>query len=415
MSLTSQPGRSNSRLGNFRLGAAAALGSDPAAAPMAWCVTRHHQEHLAPARRAFLRAAFASRLPGSWSIEPSLTPETITLDKFHVSLAEPPRPATSLLDRRHVFARGQLGDVVRPDAIDPLPGSRPVWHVSMSEPPRNASFKRDNRFAFPTRFFGEPPAPEVVTLDRFAGSLAQPPRRALPRPITVEYEIDISHLGDVEDVRSSAFDVRMTRVVLARPPAPRLPGSELLEPSLIPESPIATDMPPWHVAMTSAPPRPRTHDRREYYPDHWMVLTDAQTVEAVSTDKFHVPLAIPQLRRRPTAPGLPLGGIDLAPEQRLEVLFVDAFDQAIGLPPDLRRRVLDLAKPDLVGDVTYLAESPHADALVRQDVAIPPRHLSRAAAQVIDSSWIIDANFEYPLIVRLRIGMLAAGLWRARG
>ena len=415
MSLTSQLGRPDARPGNIRLGAASALGSDPAAAPMAWCATRHHDERLDPSRRAFLRASFAARLPGSWSIEPSLTPEAISLDKFHVPLAEPPRPAESKRDRRHTAARGQLGDVERPDAVDPFPGSRPVWHTPLSRPPRNASFKRDNRYAFPTHFRGEPPAPEAVSLDRFAGSLALPPARPRPRPKVEEYAIDVSHLGDVEEVRGAAFDATMTHAVTARPSAPRLPGSEILDPSLIPESPIATDMPPWHVALTAAPPRLRTRGRREFFPDGSLVLTDAQTVEAVSADKFHVPMAIPHPCRKPTAPGLPPGGIDLAPGQRLEVLFVDAFGQALGLPPDLRRRVLDLAKPELVGDATIAAEAPHADAVLRQDVAVPRRELSRGSVQHIDTTWIIDANFEYPLIVRLRVSMLAGGLWRARG
>lgn len=415
MAFTGVLGTADSRPGNVMLGTVSVGGGgggegyDPL--KINWLGNSHHDTVPieAAARRRRLRTYVTPMVLGD-----VVRSDDETFPKFHVSLAEPPRPSARLRDNRFTTARGQLGDVERPDAVDPLPGSRPLWHVPLSQPPRPATSMLDRRHLMPTYAFGEPPAPEPVTLDRFAGSCALPPGRLPPRPPVEDYAIDVSHLGDAELVRLPAFDVPMGRVILARPPAPRLPGGEMLEPTLIPESPIATDMPPWHVALTAAPPRLATRRPHETYPDGSLVLHPSLVFEAPEI-KFHTPLQIPALRRRPGVPDVPVGGIDLDDAQRPEVLFTAAVIQVLALPPDRRRRTLELSRVELAIEQTLTAESPHAEVLVRQEIAVPPRALPPGASVVVDTSWIIDANFEYPLYLRVRLGMLAGGLWRARG
>lgn len=310
----------------------------------------------------------------------------------------------------HLTAGRVLGDVVRPDAQDPVVFTG-VWHVSMALPVRPARSSDDRRWAYPFQAIGYPPIAEPVTADRFTTPApAVLVRRRMP-PLE-GFATDWLHLADAESVSVSAFDVVMSRVLPRRRHPILDPGSALLVPALIPEDPFNAPSLMWHVSLALPPRALKAREPRPLYPWLALQLVPELTFEAPEI-KFHTPLTLPRiLRVRHLPPGLALGGVDLEPTQRPELTFPAAYTLTLALPPKLTRRYVERATGALGLDPALLVEAVHPEVLLRVDPRVVRRVFHVALTALDSAPELREAGFELP--PNYHNAMLAAGHWRAR-
>ena len=352
-------------------------------------------------RAAARRLDVAHTFPTSAFGSPTMgDPEAVSADRFTSDVSLPPRRREPpvLTGDRDVDARQLLDE-----------------GYIFGPPPDTTLPQRRARRAFITgdRDVDHGHLADAESVVQPAVEMALPPR---PRPapgVTGDADLDRSHLSDAEVVFQPAFDVPLARVVPARSPAPRIPGSEQTLYDLFDPEPVSYLDRPWHVAMSEPARDRRDLAERPQVQDGALVVVPEAAFEFTAVN-WHTPLEQPGLRRRPWTPPPPIGGVDLDDAGRAETVFAAAF-LVQALPPQVCRRLrAELSGAELALLPDLLLEAVHADALQREDPHVPRRVLQKFMAALQDGGLLEDDGFAPPFIPKVRKAMLAAGFWRAR-
>ncbi len=400
MSLTGQLGTANSYLKNFQL-AVAGGSSAPALVTVDFVPTD------VPARQR--PRLFAAHLHAGWSIEQSLTPEVITMDKWYEPVSQPIPPGPAAMRRLFTAIRGELGDVPRPDAIDPLPTFDPVWAPPICLPVRRGLDRRDRFFTTHYAELGLPPAlaVETISVDKWYVQMALPPRRHRPLTHHPDYADAAGSLGLLENVTLDKYDTDWRYVVPRRRPTHNLPGGvAILWDEVFPPDPVSYTTVAWHTPLAE-PTLP--HRPRHFYPWLALVLVDALTAEDVHPNFL-------AMADRPPTGHKPRVRIDHKLQVELTQLAEPVHAEVLaGLClPARRRHAAPWAMPTPPDPADAGAEPIHPDDLPAFGQPAILRVWSRQLWEAACTSTIIGANFapsKVPLFVR---GRLAAGFWRAR-